>query len=86
LLSSRNEMSTDLKHEEKPEVDYHEGRDAPASGGLGRIAGLIAPKERVGDGDIGARWLEEYTGDRPELSDEDNKRVRNRIDRFLMPM
>ena len=79
-------MSTDLKHEEKPEVDYHEGRDPPASGGLGRIAGMIAPKERVGDGDIGARWLEEYTGDRPELSDEDNKRVRNRIDRFLMPM
>lgn len=79
-------MSTDLKHEEKPEVDYHEGRDGPTSGGLGRIAGMIAPKERVGDGDIGARWLEEYTGDRPELSDEDNKRVRNRIDRFLMPM
>jgi hypothetical protein len=47
---------------------------------------MVAPKERVGDGDIGARWLEEYTGDRPELSDEDNKRVSMRIDRYLMPM
>jgi len=79
-------MSTDLKHEDKPEIDYHEGRDLPPSGAVGRIAGMVAPKDRVGDGDIGARWLEEYTGDRPELSDEDNKRVRNRIDRFLMPM
>jgi len=79
-------MSTDLKHEDKPEINYHEGRDVQPSGAVGRIAGMVAPKDRVGDGDIGARWLEEYTGDRPELSDEDNKRVRNRIDRFLMPM
>jgi len=79
-------MSTDLKHEDKPEINYHEGQDTVSSGGVGRIAGLVAPKDRVGDGDIGARWLEEYTGDRPELSDEDNKRVRNRIDRYLMPM
>jgi hypothetical protein len=79
-------MSNDHKHEDKPEIDYHEGHDAPPSGAVGRIAGMVAPKERVGDGDIGARWLEEYTGDRPELSDEDNKRVSKRIDRYLMPM
>lgn len=79
-------MPTDIKHEDKPEVDYHEGHEAPPSGAAGKIAGMVTPKEQVGDGDIGARWLEEYTGDRPELSDEDNKRVRNKIDRFLMPM
>jgi hypothetical protein len=80
-------MSTDHKQEHKAEVDHNEGRDLPASGGVtGKVAGLLAPREQVRDGDLGARWLEEYTGDRPELSDEDNKRVRNRIDRFLMPM
>jgi hypothetical protein len=79
-------MSTDIKHEDKIEVNHHEGQLTPPTGRVGKIAGMVAPREKAGDGDMGARWLEEYTGDRPELSDEENKRVRNRIDRHLMPM
>lgn len=84
---SHTNMSTEYKHEPKPEVSHDEGQELPGSGGLGgKVAGILAPREQVQDGDLGAKWLEEYSGDRPELSDEDNKRVRNRIDRYLMPM
>jgi len=80
-------MSTGIKHDEKSgEVNHHEGEITPPTGAVGKIAGMVTPKERVGDGDMGATWLEEYTGERPELTDEDNNRVRNRIDRNLMPM
>jgi hypothetical protein len=40
----------------------------------------------VRGGDIGAEWLETYTGPRPQIDDEANKIVRNRIDRYLMPI
>ena len=36
--------------------------------------------------DISAQWLETYTGPRPQIDDVANKLVRNRIDRYLMPI
>lgn len=78
----------DIKHEPKGEVNHDEGHHEPpaTSGVTGKIAGLVVPTRKTADGDLGANWLEEYTGERTELTDEDNKRVRNRIDRHLMPM
>jgi hypothetical protein len=80
-------MSAQDTKQDKVELDHHEQQEsAPSGGAVGKIAGMVAPSSTTRDGDMGATWLEEYTGDRPELSDEDNKRVRNRIDRHLMPM
>lgn len=36
--------------------------------------------------DIGAQWLETYTGPRPQIDDTSNKLVRNKIDRYLLPI
>jgi len=33
------------------------------------------------DGDLGARWLAQYNGDRPELTDIDSEAVRKRVSR-----
>jgi hypothetical protein len=83
-------MSTpnEIKHEPKAEFIHDEGdQTTPPTGGVtGKISGLVVPAGKTADGDLGANWLEEYTGERTELGDEDNKRVRNRIDRHLMPM
>jgi hypothetical protein len=76
----------DIKYETKQEVDHHEGNDPGLPGHHGGKVNLVAPGEHVRDGDMGARWLEEYTGERHEITDEDNNRVRNRIDRYLLPM
>jgi hypothetical protein len=38
------------------------------------------------DGDLGGRWLATYTGSRPELTDEANNKIRNRIDIYLLPL
>jgi len=49
------------------------------SGKAGKVLTATAPK----DGDLGARWLASYTGPRPELTDENNSKIRNRIDAHL---
>lgn len=46
------------------------------------LLGNTEPK----DGDLGSRWLAQYTGPRPELTDELNNKVRNRIDANLLPL
>lgn len=33
------------------------------------------------DGDVGAKWLAEYTGERRELTDKDSEAVRRRVSR-----
>lgn len=38
------------------------------------------------DGDLGGKWLASYNGPRPELTDKANSTIRNRIDRFLLPL
>ena len=30
-------------------------------------------------GDLGAQWLEDYHGNKREITDEDNRKVRNRV-------
>jgi hypothetical protein len=37
-------------------------------------------------GDLASKWLAQYTGPRPELTDELNSQVRNRIDAYLLPL
>lgn len=39
-----------------------------------------------GKGDLSAAWLDKYSGPWREITDEDNNLVRNRIDKFLLPM
>lgn len=39
-----------------------------------------------GKGDLGARWLDQYSGPWREITNEDNNLVRNKIDRYLLPM
>lgn len=62
------------------------GDEAPARKGFrgrfGRKVASTAPK----DGDLGGRWLSTYTGPRTELTDELNSTIRNRIDRYLLPL
>lgn len=48
----------------------------------GKALGNTAPK----DGNLGAKWLATYTGPRPELTDELNSKIRNRIDSCLLPV
>lgn len=37
-------------------------------------------------GDVASKWLAQYTGPRPELTDALNNQIRNRIDGFLLPL
>lgn len=59
-----------------------DGADGADQGKAGKLLTNTAPK----DGDLGRRWLDTYTGPRPELTDEANTRVRNQIDRSLLPL
>jgi hypothetical protein len=52
---------------------------AGAKDKAGKLLTSTAPK----DGDLGGRWLANYTGPRPELTDELNTKIRNRIDAHL---
>ena len=52
------------------------------TGKAGKLLTSTAPK----DGDLGARWLATYDGPRPELTDENNSHVRNKIDSYLLPV
>ena len=74
-------MSHEIKNEPKVELahDEHLGND----GGTGKMAGLLSKKDEIRDGDLGARWLEEYTGPRGELNDEENNRIRNKVGNTL---
>lgn len=38
------------------------------------------------DADLGAKWLATYTGPRPEITDDDNNKVRNKIDKWMLPL
>lgn len=70
----RPTMSHEIKNEPKSELTHDE---LPGRGG--KISGLLRQKDQVKDGDLGARWLEEYTGPRGELNDEENNRIRNKV-------
>lgn len=74
-----------FKAQEKDEVvhidgDPDMGTAEQAKGGHGTVG-----TEPV-DGDLGSKWLAQYTGPRPELTDELNNQVRNRIDAYLLPL
>jgi hypothetical protein len=53
-------------NEVKSEVDHHESLHE-------KQASLPV------DGDLGAQWLANYAGEKREITDEDNRRVRNRV-------
>lgn len=36
--------------------------------------------------DLGAAWLAEYNGPRPEITDAESTRVRWKVDTYLLPM
>jgi hypothetical protein len=38
------------------------------------------------DGDISAKWLAQYQGPRPQLTDELNNQIRNKIDMWMLPI
>lgn len=59
-----------------------EGANTGLKGKLGSKLTKTGPK----DGDLGGRWLAQYTGPRPELTDELNSKIRNRIDIYLLPL
>jgi hypothetical protein len=65
-------------------IDPHAGADTDAGNKskAGKLLGNTAPK----DGDLGGKWLAQYTGPRPELTDDNNGAVRNRIDKSLLPI
>jgi hypothetical protein len=56
-----------------------DGNGGPAKDKAGKLLTSTAPK----DGDLGGQWLARYTGPRPELTDELNSKIRNRIDAHL---
>lgn len=56
--------------------------DGTAKSKAANLLTSTAPK----DGDLGGRWLATYTGPRPELTDELNTKVRNKIDGWLLPL
>lgn len=83
-------MSHEIKTEPKTELSHHDNTppndDGHDHGKTPKMAELLAQKDRVRDGDLGSQWLAEYTGPRPELTDEMNNQIRNKIDMHLMPM
>jgi hypothetical protein len=73
---------TEANHFEREDTivehdDSHEPTGAKDK--AGKLLTSTAPK----DGDLGARWLASYTGPRPVLTDENNNKIRNRIDAHL---
>jgi hypothetical protein len=80
----------EVSHSEYPEVDDRKDdidRDQPETQAApkGRFARMFqnnGPK----DGDLGARWLAEYTGPPPELTAENNKHIKWTIDKWLLPI
>lgn len=71
------EPKIDTTHRSSADDSHHEGH--------GKADHVAAAKADKGS-DISAQWLETYTGPRPQIDDIANKLVRNRIDRFLMPI
>lgn len=60
-------------------------KDVPPAQARSRFAKMFrnnGPK----DGDLGAQWLEQYTGERPELTAKLNNQVKTRIDAWLLPV
>lgn len=72
-------MSNETKHEPKPELAHDEGSDGIDGGRTNKLGELLSKRDAVKDGDLGAKWLEDYTGERRELTDDDNNRIRNRV-------
>jgi hypothetical protein len=58
---------------------HDDGHGEGARDKAGKLLTSTAPK----DGDLGGQWLALYTGPRPELTDELNSKIRNRIDAHL---
>lgn len=74
-------MSAPIHPAEKTEAVHYDQPETEESKTKG-LLGNTAPK----DGDLGSRWLATYTGPRPELTDELNNQIRNRIDWNLLPL
>jgi hypothetical protein len=86
----------DLKTE-KNDVQHYDREDTLVTGddraaSIHEDGGGIGAKDKAGnlltstapkDGDLGGQWLAQYTGPRPELTDELNSKIRNRIDAHL---
>lgn len=69
-LVTDNDRATSIHNQENVE-------DAGTK--AGKLLTSTAPK----DGDLGGQWLARYNGPRPELTDELNSKIRNRIDAHL---
>ncbi|RSH80114.1 hypothetical protein EHS25_007316 [Saitozyma podzolica] len=66
----------EIKPEAKPEIAHH---DVPL--------GSAPEKERPAqDGDLGAQWIADYSGSRHDITSEESDRVRNKIDKVLLPI
>lgn len=72
-------MTHEAIHEPKTEATHQEQLDIDTSERTGKLGELLNNRDKVKDGDLGARWLEEYTGERRELTDEENNRIRNKV-------
>lgn len=76
----------------KPALDHVEQHsdDASAHTRIGGAVGIaekgMQPPTAPAGGDVGAAWLAEYDGARPELTDELNRKVVRKVDRWLMPI
>lgn len=78
---------------EKNDIRHYDREDTLVTGEDRVVDGSgVARKDKAGnlltstapkDGDLGGQWLARYTGPRPELNDELNTKIRNRIDANL---
>ena len=86
-VDSKSEKN-DIRHYDREDTlvpgndtatSIHDGSAIETKDKAGNLLASTAPK----DGDLGGRWLAQYTGPRPELTDELNNKIRNRIDAHL---
>lgn len=82
------EPKNDVQHNDlHPTQSIQTATDpANADGEAGTKKGGLLANTAPKDGDLGGKWLEQYTGPRTELTDEANTQVRNKIDRSLLPI
>ena len=92
MTAAVNEKN-DVRHFDREDTLVTDRGDRPTSvhedqGGEGAKdkAGKLLISTAPKDGDLGGRWLAQYTGIRPELTDELNSKIRNRIDAHLLPL
>jgi len=83
--SQRDSDATFNEHTKIEQAAHHEDT-AESDDGVVPGSNEKAVANANDDGDISARWLAQYTGPRPELTDELNNQIRNKVDRWLLPV